>query len=270
MCIFRTGYGDKESFRILLDGKPILASTHPGKSWELHLLHFVATSDKMTLRFENNSPKGDSTVFIDSVEGIGEVGFDVSPCWLHIMAEQKHRDIESCAHVGGGTCHTVLSLAVCCYLSNAGAHVCDNKKWTTEGDRCYRFFSQDGLSYQQMQAKCVQAGGELARVDNEKQATLVGKLAGKSRAFIGLTDAASEGHWMWADGTAPSYTNWAPGEPNDLTKIGGEDCAIINWNSPGKWNDGKCASNDYSEGYVCSAVVAAKSVAGKDTGDSGG
>ena len=153
---------------------------------------------------------------------------------------------------------------------NAGAHVCDSKKWTTEGDRCYRYFSQDGLSYQQMQAKCVQAGGELARVDNDKQSALVNKLAGKARAFIGLTDAATEGHWMWADGTAPTYTNWGAGEPNDRQVIGGEDCAIINWGTAGKWNDAKCNSNDYSEGYVCSAVVAASSIAGKVTKKPGG
>ena len=90
MCIFWIGYGEAESFRILLNGKPVLASTHPGMSWELHLLHFVATSDKMQLRFENNSPKGDSTVFIDSVEGIGELGSGC-PSWMcaHIMVERN-------------------------------------------------------------------------------------------------------------------------------------------------------------------------------------
>ena len=99
----------------------------------------MATSDHAILRFENTSPKGgDSTVFIDQVEGIG-------------------------------------------------THVCDNPKWTTEGDRCYRFYPQDGLDYPQMQAKCVQAGGVLARIDNAKQDALVHRLAGKSRAFIGAT-----------------------------------------------------------------------------------
>ena len=95
MCIFWIGYGEAESFRILLNGKPVLASTHPGMSWELHLLHFVATSDKMQLRFENNSPKGDSTVFIDSVEGIGELGFGcavVDVCTHN--GRTKHKDRE--------------------------------------------------------------------------------------------------------------------------------------------------------------------------------
>ena len=105
-----------------------------------------------------------------------------------------------------------------------------------------------------MQANCKRAGGELARIDNAKQDAFVRALAGKSRAFIGLTDRIVEGKFKWEDGTSPVYTNWYPGEPNDLKKIDGEDCVIINWHGE-KWNDAKCTANDYSEGYVCSANV---------------
>merc|ERR1719362_2069276 len=133
-----------------------------------------------------------------------------------------------------------------------GAGVCNNPAWKTSGNRCYRFYSKDGLNYAQMQAQCKRAGGELARIDNAKQDALAMKLAGKSRAFIGLTDRIKEGKFKWSDGSAPAYTNWAPGEPNDYKKIGGEDCTVINWHG-NKWNDVKCTSNDASEGFVCSA-----------------
>lgn len=105
-----------------------------------------------------------------------------------------------------------------------------------------------------MQAQCKRAGGELARIDNAKQDALAMKLAGKSRAFIGLTDRIQEGKFKWSDGSDPAYTNWAPGEPNDAKTVGGEDCVVINWKGD-KWNDVKCVSNEYSEGYVCSAEV---------------
>ena len=66
--------------------------------------------------------------------------------------------------------------------------MCDSSAWKTEGNRCFRFYSQDGLSYAQMQAQCKRAGGQLARIDNAKQDALAMSLAGKARAFIGLTD----------------------------------------------------------------------------------
>lgn len=32
--------------------------------------------------------------------------------------------------------------------------------------------------------------------------------------WIGLSDTSSEGHFMWADGSDVTYTNWAHLEPN--------------------------------------------------------
>ena len=106
-----------------------------------------------------------------------------------------------------------------------------------------------------MQSQCKSTGAELARIDDAKQNALARSLVGKSRAFIGLTDAIKEGHFKWVDGTAPRYTNWAPGEPNNR-KNGAtdEDCVVINWHGD-KWDDVPCSSNQWSEGFVCSAIV---------------
>mgnify|MGYP002640374567 CR=1 FL=1 len=66
---------------------------------------------------------------------------------------------------------------------------------------------------------------------------------GISTAWIGLNDLASEGTWVWADGSAPDYTNWNSGEPNNS---GNEDCTQLLAN--GLWNDAKC-TNKYA--IVC-------------------
>ena len=53
-----------------------------------------------------------------------------------------------------------------------------------------------------------------------------------SPAWIGLTDRAAEGTFVWADGTPLSFSNWSPGEPNNA---GDEDAVDIRMN--GQWND---------------------------------
>ncbi len=55
--------------------------------------------------------------------------------------------------------------------------------------------------------------------------------------WIGYSDDVSEGSYVWYDGSPLSYSNWAPGEPNDAG--GAEDCTQIY--PDGMWNDLNCA-----------------------------
>lgn len=68
------------------------------------------------------------------------------------------------------------------------------------------------------------------------------------KAWAGLTDSesfgGSEGNFKWVTGEPLSYTNWYPGEPNDVN--GNEDFMEVNF-SNGRWND---AFNGYSQGYI--------------------
>ena len=50
--------------------------------------------------------------------------------------------------------------------------------------------------------------------------------------WIGFSDVAAEGTFMWSSGESVTYTNWKPGEPNNL---GGEDYARFDFGSG--WND---------------------------------
>lgn len=45
-----------------------------------------------------------------------------------------------------------------------------------------------------------------------------------------------DGGWAWGTGVPFGFTNWAPGEPND---VGGEDCLQVSGN--GAWNDIACS-----------------------------
>lgn len=52
-------------------------------------------------------------------------------------------------------------------------------------------------------------------------------------AWLGATDKDSEGNWIWSNGEAFTYSNWAWGEPNNWLN---EDY-VMGWYSGDKWND---------------------------------
>lgn len=59
--------------------------------------------------------------------------------------------------------------------------------------------------------------------------------------WIGFNDEAVEGSFVWYDQAPVTFTNWAPGEPNNA---GDEDCVQIYPDGafPGTWNDLACTS----------------------------
>jgi hypothetical protein len=52
--------------------------------------------------------------------------------------------------------------------------------------------------------------------------------------WVGLSDVAVEGTYVWADGAPLGYANWAAGEPNNL---GNEDYVMMSDAVTGEWND---------------------------------
>jgi len=78
------------------------------------------------------------------------------------------------------------------------------------------------------------SGGILASIPDAVTNTLIRDgLTVNTAPFIGFNDAASEGNFVWADGSPVTYTNWNVGEPNNS---GNEDYATIN-STTGNWND---------------------------------
>ena len=66
--------------------------------------------------------------------------------------------------------------------------------------------------------------------------------------YIGASDKAQEGQWVWSDGTPWDYDNWSGGLPSPIH--GAEDCAMV-WNDNSQlWNDMSC--DQHSGGYACS------------------
>lgn len=105
----------------------------------------------------------------------------------------------------------------------------------------YALFSPATWTWSERAASAL--GGHLTTIRNQgEQNWVFNTLAsynGMNRMlWIGFNDVAKEGTFRWASGNAVTFTNWAPGEPNNA--VGGEDfVSMLNpGNSQaGRWND---------------------------------
>lgn len=96
--------------------------------------------------------------------------------------------------------------------------------------------------WDESQAFCSSQGGDLVTINNQEEndwllATFLPHLPEYNNFWTGFNDAAVEGEWEWVSGEPVTYTNWAPGEPNNC---GNEDyCWLIGVNYPefNDWND---------------------------------
>ena len=69
--------------------------------------------------------------------------------------------------------------------------------------------------WQTAEDTCVSEGGHLASVHSQANADAIETLVGNT-AWIGFTDSAEEGKFVWSDGSPSNdYDNWAAGEPNE-------------------------------------------------------
>lgn len=85
------------------------------------------------------------------------------------------------------------------------------------------------------QAQAEQLGGNLVTINDAAEQTWLRNTFGLyQNFFIGLTDRDQEGTFTWVNGEDVTFTDWAPGEPNDYR--GREDFAEMNF-SNGRWND---------------------------------
>lgn len=145
---------------------------------------------------------------------------------------------------------------------------CDGKNNDCEGstaDDCPMFcdgFASDSAvymvcampqPYSEAEMACDEQEMVLARIDDaEENALLVEQLGELKYAWIGATDTALEGEWVWADGTVfykdgaavgTHYSNWYSDEPSVETN---EDCGEI-WDD-GFWNAYACEA---PQAFIC-------------------
>ena len=97
--------------------------------------------------------------------------------------------------------------------------------------------SPGGADWQSARAYSRTLGGYLASInDGGEQGFINGKYSTIPRFWIGLSDAALEGLFVWDSGEPLTYGNWCPGEPNNTGGI--EDYVeAANTGNGFCWND---------------------------------
>jgi hypothetical protein len=100
------------------------------------------------------------------------------------------------------------------------------------------------LPWQAARQRCQGLGLDLAILDSQEIEVAIREVVTIGDVWIGLSDLATEGTFVWVDGRPLVYRNWMPNEPNDA--LGQEDCVYAR--SGQGWNDADC---DVPRSYLC-------------------
>ena len=148
----------------------------------------------------------------------------------------------------------VLNWLFACQYANAETSLIEKfslcpTNFNLINSNCYRL---DTTKYNWIDAelKCENQSAQLASFDSLSEYEAVMEYyygsGGRStvNTWIGLTDIAEEGFFVWVDGSSSTFRNWDRGQPDNYRAE--EDCATIWDRTVNKWNDAPCSSLYYS------------------------
>jgi formylglycine-generating enzyme required for sulfatase activity/tetratricopeptide (TPR) repeat protein len=75
-------------------------------------------------------------------------------------------------------------------------------------------YANPTMSWERAKDYCSSLGGYLATIQDESENEFISKIISSSEIWLGASDGAEEGTWVWVSGEPWEYTNWAEGEPN--------------------------------------------------------
>jgi hypothetical protein len=128
---------------------------------------------------------------------------------------------------------------------------CAMQSYAASGAPSVYQFCATALTWQAARAQCRSWGYRMVSIQGSAEDAWVHSVVDGTfpqRWWLGAADELVEGSFGWEDGAAWSYTNWAPGEPNNINN---EDCVELNGNLDGTWNDAQCGQLRH---YICEAA----------------
>lgn len=125
------------------------------------------------------------------------------------------------------------------------AAVTESGIWVQNPDSRHSYALTDNMPYLEAEAWAVAQGGHLVTLNSwEEELWLKQTFGENEHFFIGFNDIEEEGNWVWTSGAQVTYTNWAPGEPNDYM---GEDAAVMNWCEEGGNENPECLGDTWND-----------------------
>lgn len=121
---------------------------------------------------------------------------------------------------------------VSCLLATAAFPDSGVRENPANGHRYQRI--DELLVWQDAKLYCEDLGGYLTSITSEDENDFVRAFPRTTQIWLGGTDERIEGTWEWVSGEPWGYSNWAPGEPNNLYP---EHYLIMHSGATGLWND---------------------------------
>ncbi|CAC5388321.1 MRC [Mytilus coruscus] len=145
--------------------------------------------------------------------------------------------------ISSSSTDNMLYLAIIVGLIGISLAACP-AKWQHHGSSCY-LLSTDELDWTTAREY---DGGYLAELETKDESDYIETFAKQIDFWLGGRDEV-EGHWKWVtSGKNFTYTDWHPGEPNDLNHD--EDCLHLYGPHGYQWNDFRCSA---LQNYICEA-----------------
>ena len=107
----------------------------------------------------------------------------------------------------------------------------------------YKVF-EGRYTWHESKRKCESMGGHLVCMETKSENQFVTKLANNRELWLGGTDEAEEGRWMWVTGAKIVYSSWYRTEPSNH---GGKE-HYLHIRRNGLWND---APSNAKKGFIC-------------------
>lgn len=111
----------------------------------------------------------------------------------------------------------------------------------SDGVSCF-VFVKTPAHHGDASASCTAMNAHLAKIESATQNTMIATLVKGSDTFLGATDSATEGTFVWEDGTPLAFDNFRTGEPSNGQGQYQEDCVVIEGSKTAndKWDDRPC------------------------------
>lgn len=142
--------------------------------------------------------------------------------------------------------HYLIAGLILCLAQGKIKTMSQEIKKNTNPENGHQYIITEIMSWQEAQKLAEKIGGYLVTINDENENNwLVENCLSDNTDFfwIGLNDEEQEGNFIWVNGEAINYLNWAEGEPNNNPAQGGENWGVLNGKAnpfnrlEGTWSD---------------------------------